>query len=148
MINGVKIIQLKKIPDERGTVYHMIKASNGHFTGFGEIYFSKIYPNAVKGWHKNDAVLNYVCVVGSVKLVIYDNREGSVTRGEVQEIFIGEDNYCLVQIPANVWDGFKAIGGKTAMICNCCEKEHGKFKSKRVDPYNNDFPYKWKRKDE
>ena len=50
-INGVKIIKLKKIPDERGTIYHMLRASDEHFTKFGKIYFSKIYKGAIKGWH-------------------------------------------------------------------------------------------------
>ena len=46
-IDDVKIIKLRKIPDERGTIYHMMRASDEHFTKFGEIYFSKIYKNAI-----------------------------------------------------------------------------------------------------
>ncbi len=42
-IDGVKVIKLRKIPDERGTIYHMLRSSDEHFTKFGEIYFSKIY---------------------------------------------------------------------------------------------------------
>ena len=51
MIDGVKIIDLKKIPDERGMIMHMLKSTDSHFKNFGEIYFSCGYPGVVKAWH-------------------------------------------------------------------------------------------------
>lgn len=144
MIEGVKVIPLKRIPDERGTIYHMLRKDDPHFIQFGEIYFSSIHPNAVKGWHKHkSATLNYACVVGNIKLVIYDDREKSKTKGELMELFIGEDSYCLIQIPPDVWNGFKAVGNKTAIIANCCTHAHGDFKSERLDPFDKDIPYDW-----
>ena len=149
MIEGVKIVTLKKIPDERGCVFHMLREDDPHFIKFGEIYFSTVYPNAIKGWHKNNATLNYAVISGNIKLVIYDDRENSKTKGELMEIFIGEKNYCLVQIPPNVWDGFKAIGNEKAIVANCCTDAHGKFKSERMNPVSNDkIKYDWNMKNE
>ena len=51
MIEGVKIIDLKKITDERGMIMHMLKRTDPHFKEFGEIYFSYSHPNTVKAWH-------------------------------------------------------------------------------------------------
>ena len=48
MIDGVKIIPLKQIVDERGKIMHMMKATDEHFVGFGEIYFSKIKKKTIK----------------------------------------------------------------------------------------------------
>ena len=53
MIQDVKIINLKKIPDERGAIFHMLKNTDEHYTKFGEIYFSVCYPGVVKGWHEH-----------------------------------------------------------------------------------------------
>ena len=39
MIDGVKVIPLRQIHDERGKVMHMLKATDEHFEKFGEIYF-------------------------------------------------------------------------------------------------------------
>lgn len=143
-IDGVKIIPLRRIPDERGCIHHMLKAGDEHFKEFGEIYFSTIYPGAIKGWHKHDvATLNYACIVGNIKLVIYDERKDSSTKGEIMELFIGENNYCLVQIPPGVWDGFKAVGNEKAIVANCCTHAHGDFKSERLDPLNNHINYDW-----
>ena len=87
-IAGVKVVPLRRIPDERGTIFHMLRRTDPHFVEFGEIYFTSIYPGVVKGWHKHrDMTLNYACVHGRVKVALYDDREGSPTRGTVQEVF-------------------------------------------------------------
>lgn len=49
MIEGLLVVPLRRIPDERGTVFHMLRSSDPHFRGFGEIYFSSIYRDAIKG---------------------------------------------------------------------------------------------------
>src|SRR5438552_11159777 len=100
MIEGVEIVLLKKIPDERGNIMRMLRCDDKHFEKFGEIYFSTIYPGVIKGWHLHkEMTLNYAVIVGNIKLVLYDNRPTSSTQYDIQELFIGEDNYMLVKIP-------------------------------------------------
>ena len=65
MIDGVVIRPLAVIPDERGKVMHMLKATDPEFERFGEIYFSTVFPGVVKGWHfHRDMTLNYAVVSG------------------------------------------------------------------------------------
>ena len=109
MIDGLKVVPLRRIPDERGTILHMMKRTDPHFIEFGEIYFSTIYKGAIKGWHiHRDMTLAYACVHGRIKLVVYDEREGSMTRGELVEIFLGPDEYSLVMIPPGCGTGSRA----------------------------------------
>jgi dTDP-4-dehydrorhamnose 3,5-epimerase len=144
MIEGVKVIPLRRIPDERGTVHHMLKRTDPHFTRFGEIYFTTIYPGVVKGWHLHkNMTLNYACIHGRIKLVIYDEREESATRGELMEVFLGPDNYALVVIPRGVWNGFKGMGTDAAIMADCTDLPHEEVESVRIDPFNNHIPYKW-----
>jgi len=143
-IEGVQVIPLRRIPDERGTIYHMLKRTDPHFIEFGEIYFSTIYPGVVKGWHKHrEMTLNYACVFGRVKLALYDEREGSPTRGTLMEVFLGPDNYSLVVIPPDVWNGHKGMSDPFAMIANCCTHPHDPARSVRLDPFDNPIPYDW-----
>ena len=145
MIDGVKVIALKQIADERGKVMHMLRASEPHFSGFGEIYFSVVYPGAIKGWHLHHRmVLNYAVPSGRIKFVLYDAREGSPTRGELMELFLGEENYSLVQVPPGVWNGFKGIGTIPAIVANCSSIEHDPHEIERMDPLVNDvIRYDW-----
>jgi dTDP-4-dehydrorhamnose 3,5-epimerase len=89
-IDGVRVVPLRRIPDERGTIMHMLRRDDPHFVEFGEIYFTSIYRAVIKGWHRHvDMTLNYACPWGRVKLVMYDDREGSPTRGVLMELFLG-----------------------------------------------------------
>ena len=144
MIDGVIIKPLSQIPDERGKIMHMLRSDDPEFEGFGEIYFSVVYPGVIKGWHLHKQMtLNYAVIAGMVKLVLYDNRAGSPTQGEIQEIFTGESNYCLIKIPPLVWNGFKGIGATPAIVANCATLPHDPGEIVRLDPFQNDIPYDW-----
>jgi dTDP-4-dehydrorhamnose 3,5-epimerase len=144
MIQGVQVIPLKRIPDERGTVMHMLRATDEHFQQFGEIYFSTVYKGVVKGWHMHrEMTLNYACIFGRVKLVVYDERPNSPTRGELMEIFLGPDNYSLAVIPPDLWNGFKGMSDPLAIVANCCTHVHDPARSVRLDPFDNHIPYDW-----
>lgn len=144
MIEGVIIKELKQIADERGKVMHMLRADVSHFQKFGEIYFSGVYPGAIKAWHLHHKMtLNYAVIVGHIKLVLYDDREESFTRGELQELFLGESNYCLVIIPPMIWSGFKGIGDKMAIVANCATHPHDPNEIVRLDPFSPKIPYRW-----
>lgn len=148
MIEGVKVTPLEIIPDERGMILKMLRNDDSIFDKFGEIYFSMIYPGVVKGWHIHERMtLNYAVVNGNVKLALYDGRDGSKTKGEVQEIFLGRENYKLVTIPPKVWNGFKCIGKKPAIVANCSDIPHDPSEISRIDPHDNHIPYKWDGKD-
>lgn len=146
MIDGVKVIPLKQISDERGKIMHMLKSTDQYFEKFGEIYFSFAWPGAIKAWHVHKKMtLNYAVVSGMIKLVLYDKRPKSPTRGELVELFIGQDNYCLVIVPPGVVNGFKAYGNssKPAIVANCATEPHSADEIVRIDPFSKDIPYKW-----
>lgn len=144
MIDGVQIIPLRQIADERGKIMHMLRNDAPHFEQFGEIYFSVVHPGVIKGWHIHTKMtLNYAVVYGKIKLVLYDDREGSPTKGELQEIYLGDGNYSLAVIPPMVWNGFKGIGSTDAIVANCSDIPHDPEEIKRMDPFDPSIPYNW-----
>lgn len=147
-IEGVKIIPLRKIPDERGTIMHGVRRDN-ILNDFGEVYFKKLYGGVANGWHVHERlILNYICLTGMIKLVLYDLREDSPTYKNLQEIFFGDDNYCLVHIPPGVANGSKGMTYPYALICNIASEPHDPaLKYKRIDPHSGEIPYDWARKD-
>jgi dTDP-4-dehydrorhamnose 3,5-epimerase len=143
-IHDVRVTPLRRIPDERGAVFHMLREDSPVFERFGEVYFSIVYPGVVKGWHIHSRMtLNYAVPMGMVKLVCYDDRADSPTRGEVQELHVGELNYVLVTIPPMVWNGFKGEGAGPALVANCATIPHDPEEIDRLDPFDNDIPYDW-----
>ena len=148
MIEGAAIVPLRRTPDERGTIMHMLRRDDDHFVEFGEIYFTTIYEGAVKGWHRHvEMTLNYACQYGRVKLVLYDDREGSPTRGTLVEVFLGPDNHSLAVIPPEVWNGVKGMSAPFALLANCCTHTHDASRTTRLDPHGGEIPYDWSRAD-
>ncbi|MBI4051385.1 MAG: dTDP-4-dehydrorhamnose 3,5-epimerase family protein [Elusimicrobia bacterium] len=144
MIEGVFIHPLKCIPDERGRILHMLRADDPHFEKFGEIYFSWVYPGAVKGWHLHTKMtLNYAVPHGMIRLVLYDQRPKSSSNGVLQEIFLGEHAYQLVRVPPGVVNGFKGLGDKPSLVANCATHPHNPDEILRIDPHKNNIPYRW-----
>jgi dTDP-4-dehydrorhamnose 3,5-epimerase len=143
-IKGVVIRPLKKICDNRGCVYHMLRRDDPLFEKFGEIYFSMVYPGVIKGWHLHkEMTLNYAVIVGLVKLALYDERKDSSTYGNLFEFLTGEDNYYLIKIPCGIWNGFKGMSEKPAIVANCATMAHDPDEIIRIDPYSDKIGYDW-----
>jgi len=150
MISGVLVKKLKVIPDERGRLMEILRSDDEMFSRFGQVYMTTAYPGVVKGWHYHKKQFDNMAVVkGMMKIVLYDSREDSPTKGEVNEFFAGEHNPILVHIPPFVYHGFKCISPREAIVVNTPTetynyKEPDEF---RVDPHKNEIPYDWNRKD-
>ena len=88
-------------------------------------------------------VINYAVPFGRIKLVLYDERAESSSRGQLQEIFLGQDHYVLVSVPVGVWNGFKGYGPTEAIVCNCATIVHDPDEIERLDPFDPRIPYDW-----
>ncbi len=144
MIEDVKVIPLRQIPDERGKIMHMLRCTDPHFEKFGEVYFSVAYPGVIKGWHLHTKQTQFYAVIsGMIKLVLVDERKDSRTKGELMELFVGEDNYQLVRIPVGVVNGYKTIGVKPAIVANCATEPHEPDEMLRYDPLRSHIKYDW-----
>ncbi len=150
MIQGVKTKSLRVIPDERGRVMEILRADDECFLKFGQVYITTTYPQVVKAWHYHKVQTDHICAIqGMIKLVLYDFREGSPTKGEIDEFFIGDHNPLLVQVPNGIYHGWKCISDKEAIIVNIpteiyVYKEPDEY---RLQPHGKDVPYDWARKD-
>ena len=143
-IDGVIISPLNQIFDERGKVMHMMSVNSPSFKDFGEIYFSSTHPGVIKAWHLHkEMTLNYAVIYGEIKFVLYDDRTDSPTKGNIQEIFVSPENYVLVTVPPLVWNGFKSIGAKSAIVANCATLPHNPNEIVRKFPNDPFIPYKW-----
>jgi len=147
MIQGVEIKKLKVITDNRGFLMEMLRCDDSIFEKFGQVYLSVCKPKIVKGWHYHKKQTdNFVVVKGNAKVVLYDNREGSPTKGQVQEVFMGEKNPILLKIPTYVVHGITPEGDEPSYLVNCPTlpydyKNPDEF---RIDFKSKEIPYDWR----
>lgn len=149
-IEGVVFQSLKVVPDERGRLMEIMRRDDSFFTGFGQVYLSTVYPGVVKAWHYHNLQDDrFTCVRGMVKAVLYDDREGSPTRGSLNIFHIGEYQPALIVIPAGVFHGWKCISEHEAYVINIPSEPYNRTNPDefRVDPHSGAIPYDWSRKD-
>ena len=125
IINGVKISPLKKIEVPGGNVFHAMKNTDDGYNGFGEVYFSKIEPNAIKAWKRHkEMTLNLVVPVGKIRFVLYDDRKFSNSYDRFYEVTLSKENYCRLTVPPMIWMGFQCVGNVAAMVLNISNIPH------------------------
>ena len=150
LIRGVKVKELRVIPDERGRLFEILRRDDPLFTSFGQVYCTTVNYEVVKGWHYlKKQTDNFVCVSGMIKLVAYDTRPRSPTKGQLNEFCIGVHHPRLVQIPPGVYHGFKGISHPEAVVINVPNEpyHHRRPDEYRLDPHTNEIPYDWNRVD-
>jgi len=146
MIHGVTIKKLQPHADERGCLTEILRSDDDIFQKFGQIYVSLNYPGVIRAWHyhkKQDDL--WAVVKGMVKAVLYDQREDSPTRGEVQEVFLGEQNPVLLKIPVGVMHGYKTIGVEPSLLINLPTEAYDPADPDEYRlPFDTDqIPYDW-----
>jgi len=146
-MDGVVVTPLKQIEDNRGKVMHFLRSDWDIFKGFGEVYFSVIKQGKVKGWKKHlKMTQNLVCVVGDIKLILYDERNNSSSSGQITELCIGENNYCLVTIPPGIWVSFSSLNGDS-ILSNCASILHDPEEGVSLPVGTEIIPYSWENPD-
>ncbi|WP_151448093.1 dTDP-4-dehydrorhamnose 3,5-epimerase family protein [Lacisediminimonas profundi] len=145
VIDGLQIHDLKQIADQRGAVLHMLRTDSAGFAGFGECYFSEVAPGAVKAWklHRRQTQ-NLAVPVGTLQLVVFDDRKGSKSEGRLQVMKLGRpDNYRRVTIPPGLWYGFSCLSEVPALLANCADIPHDPQESTTLPVDDPRFPFHW-----
>lgn len=135
MIDGVTLHEEKQIIVPNGNIFHAIKSNSEGFCGFGEAYFSQIEQGTVKGWKRhNRYTLNIVVPVGAIRFVIYDDREGSITYGQFEEIILSvKDNYKRLTVAPGLWMAFQGIEKGVSMLMDVIPEVHAEDEADRKE---------------
>jgi len=124
----------------------LLRNDDPFFLKFGQVYVTTCYPGVVKAWHYHKKQTDYLSVIkGMAKLVLFDPREYSPTKGVINEFFLGEDNPLLIVVPPLVLHGEKGYGTEPAYLINCPSEPYNREDPDefRLDPFQNDIPYDW-----
>ena len=159
-IDGAFILPLRVIDTPGGAVMHMLRpvfplqpglpagTRGSGFLKIGEVYFSEVLPGCVKAWKRHTRQTQYFAVPdGLLGIVLYDDREGSPSRGVLKTLRLGRSGtYALLRIPCGVWYGFTALGGKPASICHAADIPHDPNEGKKCPydaPESGFIPFDW-----
>lgn len=117
MIDGVVFKKLIKHCDDRGTFMEVVRDDEGLLERFGQLSASLTYPGVIKAFHYHDRQDDlWYFPVGNAQVVLYDRRPYSLTQGQTDVYYMGEENPSLLLIPKGVAHGYRVLGNQSAMI--------------------------------
>ena len=137
-LKNIKIIKLKSFKNDKGDVFRAFRKNEDKIGKFGEVYFSWIKKNAIKGWKLHKKMqMNLVVPVGSVRFVFYYKKK-------FKEIIIGEKKYCRIYVPSNIFFAFQNVSKQKSLVVNYSNIIHQK--NKEVINLNlKELNYIWKK---
>jgi dTDP-4-dehydrorhamnose 3,5-epimerase len=142
-IKGVMVTPEKQINHPQGNIFHVIKKSSKGFAGFGEAYFSTVLRGETKVWKKHTSMtLNFVVPVGEIRIVVFDDRKESPTKGNFLDITLGPKNYRRLTIPPGLWVAFSGGGSGLNLLLNIADIEHDPDETERKENLS-DIEYTW-----
>jgi dTDP-4-dehydrorhamnose 3,5-epimerase len=148
-IRGVETKKLVWHEDFRGAVAEILRNDDAMFEKFGQVYVTTCNPGIAKAWHYHENHAEYFsCAKGVLKLVLYDAREDSPTRGVVQEFIISRKNPLIIKVPPYVYHGFECGSDEELIVVNVKTEPFNPAHPDKVRiPYNDSsIPYKWSAK--
>ena len=137
MIRGVVIKKVVKHKDERGFFAELVKLGEDTFHEVLQTSYSETKPGVIKPWHIHNYKETWCIIKGRAKVVLYDMRPNSPTKGKTQVIYTGEDNMMVIAIPGEVAHGYKPLGRKNmGIIYHAAEAYDPKNITIRTIPYD------------
>ena len=145
MLDGVELKELTTHRDERGFFREIARDTEEIVTeGWAQVSHSLMHPGVAKAWHVHPNQIDWWYVpVGDLKVALYDTRDGSSTKGQLDELFLGEHyDAQLLKIPAGVAHGCRVIGGLTHLIY-MTSKTYDPDEEGRIPHDDPDIGYDW-----
>lgn len=119
-IDGVRTRSTPLHVDHRGTLFEIFEGLGSYWDEpVVYAYQFSVAPHQKKGWGVHDEKIDrYTVISGEVHVMLWDDRDGSPTRGVVQRVVLSERALRQVSIPVGVWHLNLNLGDTEAFVIN------------------------------
>ena len=144
MIEGVKLVDLVARVDDRGYLIEILRATDEHFTKFGQVYIvGDMARGTIRAFHKHEVLWDWFFIShGSAKFALRDDRPDSPTYEQTDTCVITQRNPSLLVVPPGVFHGWMSLEDDTQLISTASEV-YNREKPDEVRVPPDSFGYKW-----
>jgi dTDP-4-dehydrorhamnose 3,5-epimerase len=123
-IDGVRVIELGNVLTRSGWMMEAYRTDWAVGTNpVRQINWVELNPSAVTDWHCHEHQSDHIVGVGGpIKLVLWDDREGSPTRGATEIIRISALRPVMAVVPPGVWHALRNESGAPAGYLNVIDQ--------------------------
>ena len=126
-LSKIKTIKLKISTNPKGDVLKYLTRKNKYFKKFGEVYFTEIKKNKIKGWNFHKKCWCLLAVpYGKVKFTFAEN-----INSQKKTIIIGKKKYFIIVVPPRIWFNFMSIE-KISLVVNTLNHVHNKNETLKI----------------
>ena len=115
-IDGVQVLSLPHVTLPNGFMMEMFRSDWPAIgTSVRQANWFSLLPGAVTGWHCHSGHTDHlVGVAGTIKLALWDGRDGSPSRGAPEVVRLDPKRPTMVIVPPGVWHGLRNEGSAPA----------------------------------
>jgi dTDP-4-dehydrorhamnose 3,5-epimerase len=146
-IDGVAVFEVRHVPRDHGVITEIFRPEwDPTGAPVVHIYQSRLFPGALGAWSCHARSTDRLFVnQGHLKIVLFDGREGSTTKGQLMELHAGDVRPSLIVVPPGIWHGLQNLGHVDALVLNCPTEA---YNYKDPDHYrlphdSAEIPYVW-----
>jgi len=123
LIKDAAKIDLVAHVDDRGYLIEIIRATDPHFTKFGQVYLvGNFAKGVIRAFHKHNVLWDWFFIShGAAKFVLVDDRADSPSYKEQEVFVISSRNPSLIVVPPGVYHGWMSLADDTQMISTASE---------------------------
>jgi len=147
LLAGVEVREVRNIVTRNGLTTEVYRSDwQAGSAPVAQTLYVSLRPGAVSAWHCHETQLDRIFVVaGSMKLVLFDDRERSPTLGQINEFFLDRARPTLVTVPPGIWHGVQNLGASDCAFLNFFDRlyEHGDPDEWRLPAANDAIPYRF-----
>ena len=126
-LGKIKTIKLKISTNPKGDVLKYLTRKNKYFKKFGEVYFTEIKKNKIKGWNFHKKCWCLLTVpYGKVKFTFAEN-----INSKKKTIIIGKKKYFIIVVPPRIWFNFMSIK-KISLVVNTLNQIHNENETLKI----------------
>jgi dTDP-4-dehydrorhamnose 3,5-epimerase len=150
-IEGVIFRPTRPVAHDDGHVTEVARASWSELTTpLVQVHITTTLPGRIRAWGLHQLGTDRLFVVsGLVRIVVFDGRNGSPTKGRLNVFTVSEKNPGLLIVPPCLYHGWKNIGGDEAFIINMPDRMYNYAAPDALDlPWDSEaaqslVPYRW-----
>ena len=119
-IAGVDVREVKNVLKDNGCLTEVWRDDWGlRPSGVAQVFQALIEPQGISAWHVHaHATDRLFASHGHLKIVLYDARLQSASKGRINVFHCGSARPMLIVVPPGVWHGVQNVGAAPALLLN------------------------------
>lgn len=126
LIDGVQLHEMQNIITRNGTTTEVVRPDwDIGRLAINHMIHVTLRPHALSAWHCHHLQTDRIFVIdGTLRIVLFDDREGSPTKGKLDVLHLSPLRPATILIPPFVWHGIQNLENRASSFINFFDRAY------------------------